>query len=163
MATSDPIEILLGHDRWATRLIIEACAKLTPEQFHQRFEMGPGSLHDTATHIIGAMRVWADTLAVREQRTRPEGQRWTTDQLLKMLEEAGTDLAGLAKKYPLDGMVSRVREGKMFQFTRAAVLTHVTTHGMHHRAQCLNMLRQVGVKPLPPSSVSEWTWMADKG
>jgi uncharacterized damage-inducible protein DinB len=163
MATSDPIEVLLAHDRWATRLIVEACAKLTPEQFHQRFEMGPGSLHDTATHIIGAMRVWADTLAVREQRARPEGQRWTTDQLLKMLDEAAVDLAGLAKKHPLDGMVSRVREGKTYQFTRGAVLTHVTTHGMHHRAQCLNMLRQVGVKPLPPSSVTEWTWMTDKG
>jgi uncharacterized damage-inducible protein DinB len=24
-------------------------------------------------------------------------------------------------------------------------LVHVTTHGMHHRAQCLNMLRHMGV------------------
>ena len=30
---------------------------------------------------------------------------------------------------------------------------------MHHRAQCLNMLRQLGVTPLPPSSVAEWTWL----
>ena len=44
MATSDPIEILLAHNQWATRQILEACAKLTPQQFHQRFEMGPGSL-----------------------------------------------------------------------------------------------------------------------
>jgi uncharacterized damage-inducible protein DinB len=42
------------------------------------------------------------------------------------------------------------------------VLTHVTTHGMHHRAQCLNMLRQLGVTPLPPSSVTEWTWMGEE-
>jgi uncharacterized damage-inducible protein DinB len=33
------------------------------------------------------------------------------------------------------------------------------THGMHHRAQCLNMLRRLGVQPLPPSSVAEWTWL----
>jgi uncharacterized damage-inducible protein DinB len=33
---------------------------------------------------------------------------------------------------------------------------HVATHGMHHRAQCLNMLRQLGVNPLPPISVLEW-------
>jgi uncharacterized damage-inducible protein DinB len=37
----------------------------------------------------------------------------------------------------------------------------VTTHAMHHRAQCLNMLRHLGVTPLPPSSVAEWTWLAD--
>jgi len=36
------------------------------------------------------------------------------------------------------------------------VITHVTTHGMHHRAQCLNMLRHVGVNPLPQSSVLQW-------
>jgi uncharacterized damage-inducible protein DinB len=162
MATSDPIEILLAHDRWATARIIEACAKLTPEQFHQRFEMGPGSLHDTVTHILGAMQVWGDLLAGREQRPRPEGKQWTTDQLQKMLDETAADMAASAKKHPLDGIVSRVREGKTYQFTRAAVLTHVTTHGMHHRAQCLNMLRQVGVKPLPASSVTEWTIMADQ-
>ena len=40
-------------------------------------------------------------------------------------------------------------------------LTHITTHGTHHRAQCLNMLRQLGVTPLPPSSVAEWTWLGD--
>ena len=44
---------------------------------------------------------------------------------------------------------------------RAAVLTHVATHGMHHRAQCLNMLRRLDVQPLPPSSVSEWTWLGE--
>jgi uncharacterized damage-inducible protein DinB len=42
-----------------------------------------------------------------------------------------------------------------------AILTHATTHGMHHRAQCLNMLRHLGVTPLPQSSVIEWTWTAD--
>jgi hypothetical protein len=27
--------------------MLDACAKLTDEQFHHRFEIGPGSLHDT--------------------------------------------------------------------------------------------------------------------
>ena len=48
--------------------MIEACAKLNDEQFHQRFEMGPGSVHDTVTHVLGAMRGWGDMLAGREQR-----------------------------------------------------------------------------------------------
>jgi uncharacterized damage-inducible protein DinB len=37
----------------------------------------------------------------------------------------------------------------------------VATHGVHHRAQCLNMLRHLGVKPLPLSSVAEWSRTAD--
>ena len=43
---------------------------------------------------------------------------------------------------------------------RGGVLTHVMTHGMHHRAQCLNMFRQLGVKG-PPSAVVEWMLMVD--
>jgi uncharacterized damage-inducible protein DinB len=65
MPTSDPLDILLAHDRWATRNILDACSKLSDEQFHQRFEMGPGSLHDTITHVLAAMRLWGDLLASR--------------------------------------------------------------------------------------------------
>lgn len=41
--------------------------------------------------------------------------------------------------------------------TRGAV-THVTTHGA---SPGLNMLRQLGIMPLPPNSVTEWTWLGD--
>jgi len=51
--------------------------------------------------------------------------------------------------------------GKQYAFTRGAILAHVTTHGMHHRAQCLNMLRHIGVSPLPLSSVLEWMRTVD--
>jgi uncharacterized damage-inducible protein DinB len=156
MASSDPLDILLAHDRWATRQIIDACAKLTPEQFHQRFEMGPGSLHDTATHILGAMQFWGDLLAHREMRPRLEGTTRTTAELVTLLDTISADFSASAKSEPLHNSITRIREGKTYVFTRAAVLTHVLTHGMHHRAQCLNMLRHVGVKPLPPSSVVEW-------
>lgn len=122
MPTSDPLDILLAHDRWATGQILSACAKLTPEQFHQRFEMGPGSLHDTATHILAAMRIWGDVLAGREQRPRLEGTKRTQAELLNMLEEIAADLAAAARSHPLDQTVSRVREGKTYVFTRGAVL-----------------------------------------
>jgi uncharacterized damage-inducible protein DinB len=161
MPTSDPLTILLAHNKWATRNIIEACAKLSHEQLHRRFDMGPGSLHDTVTHLLAAMRVWGDLLAGREQRPRLEGTERSTDELLKLLDEISTDIAASAKAHPLDGVVTRMRDGKSYTFARGAVLTHVTTHGMHHRAQCLNMLRHVGVQPLPPSSVAEWTQMVD--
>jgi uncharacterized damage-inducible protein DinB len=63
MPTSDILQILLSHDAWATQQILDACSKLTTEQFHQRFDMGPGSLHDTTAHIMGAMQAWTQTLA----------------------------------------------------------------------------------------------------
>ncbi len=77
MPTSDPIDILLRQNRWATRNLLESCEALPSEQFHQRFEIGPGSLHDTITHILAAMRGWGDMLAGRDQRPRLEGEQRT--------------------------------------------------------------------------------------
>lgn len=161
MPASDPLEILLAHDRWATRQLLDACSKLSDEQFHRRFDMGPGSLHDTVTHILAAMRVWGDLLAGREQRPRLEGTKRTAAELTALHDEIAADFAASAHAHPLEETVSRTREGKTYQFTRGAVLMQVTTHAMHHRAQCLNMLRHAGVNPLPPSSVVEWTRLGE--
>src|SRR5947207_8312794 len=103
MATSDPLDILLAHDRWATGQILDVCDKLAPEQFHRRFEMGPGSLHDTVTHMLAAMRVWADLLAGREQRERLEGTNRSDEELSRLHDELADDLAESARARPLGG------------------------------------------------------------
>jgi uncharacterized damage-inducible protein DinB len=162
---SDLLQILLSHDHWATAQILDACAKLREEQLHRRFEIGRGSLHDALTHILGAMRTWTDTLAGREPgpRLETDGQRRTPRQLRTLLDETCERFTAEARRRPLDELTTRrLRDGRTLELTRAAVLAQVTTHGMHHRAQCLNMLRQLGISPLPPSSVAEWTWMAEK-
>jgi uncharacterized damage-inducible protein DinB len=85
-----------------------------------------------------------------------EGTQRSVPELLSLLEEVTADFAASAKAHPLDGLVTRMRDGKSYTFSRVGVITHVATHGMHHRAQCLNMLRQVGISPLPQSSVMQW-------
>jgi uncharacterized damage-inducible protein DinB len=164
MPESDPLLILLAHDRWATVQILDACGRLSDEQFHRRFEMGPGSLHDTLTHVVGAIRAWTETLAGWEPRPRPEtdGRRRTPEEIHALLGESCRELSAEVGRRPLDETVTRrLRDGRTVVLTRGAVLTHVTTHGMHHRAQCLNMLRHLGVMPLPASSVTEWTWLGE--
>jgi uncharacterized damage-inducible protein DinB len=162
MALSDPIQILLAQNHWATRNLLDSCAHLTQEQFHRRFEMGLGSLHDTVIHILGAMRGWGDMLAGRAQRPRLEYDQRTVPELLMMLDEISADLVESAAAHPNEDTVTGERAGKSYTFTRGAVLTHVLTHGMHHRAQALNMLRQLGVEKVPPSSVVEWVLMVDQ-
>jgi uncharacterized damage-inducible protein DinB len=164
MPETDLLQILLSHDRWATAQVLGACGRLTADQFHRRFDIGPGSLHDALTHVIGAMRTWTETLAGTEPRPRLEadGQRRTPDQLRALLDEAWQEFSAEARQRPLDESVTRrTRDGRTIHMTRGGVVVQVTTHGMHHRAQCLNMLRQLGVNPLPPSSVTEWTWLSD--
>lgn len=63
--SSDILDILLAHDTWGTRKLLELCRPLSREQFHRRFEIGLGSLHETLTHIISTMRRWSDRLENR--------------------------------------------------------------------------------------------------
>jgi uncharacterized damage-inducible protein DinB len=175
--SADPLDILLMHDRWGTRRILEVCETLTREQFHQRFEIGPGSLHATLIHIIGAMRRWADRIAARELRpvidTPPrhpdmpsQYRERTPREMIDLLDDAAADLVRIAADLRRsDGFglasVMVVPFGQTeYTFTRGAALVHVTTHGMHHRAQCLNMLRQLGIEPspddLPEIAVIDW-------
>lgn len=156
-AATDPAEVLLTHDQWANEQLLDACASLTAEQLHQRFDMGLGSLHDTLAHIAGAHRGWTDVLTGGDPRSRIEqGGPYTLDQLRALLTETAAGFRTAALALPFDQQVTAERQGRTYTFTRGGILTHVATHGMHHRAQCLNMLRRLGVDPLPQSSVMQW-------
>jgi uncharacterized damage-inducible protein DinB len=163
MPKSDPIDIMLAHNQWATRNILEACTKLTPEQFHKRFEIGPGTLHNATLHIVGAMRAWTQTLFGHEPGPRPDqdGKQRTPAEILALLETASKELAAEAHRLPFSETATRVRDGKSIKLTRGAILTHVLTHGYHHRTQSLNMLRHLGIQPLPLTSIIEWAIHAD--
>ena len=124
---------------------------LPEEQFHRRFDIGPGSLHDTLLHIVGAMQRWSDRIGGVQLRPSPEAEkrRRSPGELLELLDAAQSDLAAAAREASagqgLDSTITVTFPGERpMAFTRAAALVHVTTHGMHHRAQALNMLRQLG-------------------
>lgn len=160
--TSDPLTALLEHNHWATRRVLGLCGRLSAAQFQQRFDIGPGSLHDTLRHLVHNMGAWADDIAGRPNRTAP-GQV-TVEDLGRLLDEATDELRRLIEQSrDRLGDFVRVRfhpDGPTFTFTRGVALTHVLVHGTHHRAQCLNMLRRLNVPgvsdALPDLDLNEW-------
>ncbi len=182
-AASDPLDILLAHDAWGTRLLLDHCRPFSREQFHRRFEIGPGSLHDTFTHVVGAIRRWSDRLAGRPLRPalmfipeRPDiaydSAERTVEQLIDLHSQAAADIAaiardvragtGLASTIALDWPAGGAEGGgmKRYTFTRGAVFVHVCTHGVHHRAQIINMMRHLNVPglsdKLPELDLVDW-------
>ncbi len=163
MPTFNPTDILLAHDRWATSQLIRACEPLTREEFHAEFDMGLGSLHDTLRHMLGAMRGWTDMLKGEYRpggnprpRIETEGE-FTPSALLDAHTSIYDEFESQVRAGSLDDAIEGTRNGKDYAFARGAILTHVTTHGMHHRAQSLNMLRRLGKDGALPVSVVEWT------
>jgi uncharacterized damage-inducible protein DinB len=177
--SSDPLAILAAHDAWATRRLLEVCGGLSREQFHRRFPIGLGSLHDNLTHVVGVLRRWADRIEGRALRApimhmphgpaSPEAKERTAGELLAILEDAEADLRNVIERARADlGAVVEVvwpaRGGgggtTTYRFSKGAALKHLFTHGDWHRAQCVNMLKHLGAAGvsdrLPELAVTDW-------
>jgi len=163
---SDPLDIMLKHNAWATREVLRACLALDGDAWTRGFEIGPGSLHDTLTHVVGAMNFWADRIEGPPRTVRPsieDGAQRSPAELLALLDEAASALARAADIARQRGFATE-REitlgGQTHRFTLGAMLVHAGTHGMHHRAQCLNMLRRLAVPGvsdrLPEIDALDW-------
>lgn len=161
---ADVFGILSGHNAWATGVLIDDAAKLTDEQFQRRFEIGLGSIHATLRHIVGAMLRWADRIGGREVKPsiEKEGRQFPAAELRELLAKATDDLHSVAAEIERERRWNQEMEfvvdgGPTYHFTRAAAMMHVLTHGMHHRAQVLNMRRQLGLPALGLDlDVVEW-------
>lgn len=161
MQPTDPHAVLIAHDRWANSHLYAACQSLTPEQLSQSFEMGTGSIISNLVHNLGAMQGWTDVLKGTPNRPRLEEQAHTLDQVVELHDPISSAFEQAALAHPFDAIITRERAGQTYTFTAGGILAHVLTHSMHHRAQCLNMLRQLGVENLPMSSVMEWMLTTD--
>jgi uncharacterized damage-inducible protein DinB len=151
--------ILVAHDAWATQRLLEACRGLTQEQWHRPFPIGPAEkdgLHGLFTHIIGAVRGWTDRLMDRPSRgwlgSPPLAKDRSVDELLALSRESSAELAEVATRLAREQRLAEtleqtmsVRGGETYRFSRAAALVHVCTHGHGHRAQAINILRQLGI------------------
>jgi uncharacterized damage-inducible protein DinB len=108
------------------------------------------------------MRRWADRIGAKELRPFLTAEGATVASLRADLDAASAELGAL---FPLvraepNRLVTLTFEGKAYQFTAAAAMVHVLTHGHYHRAQCLNMLRRLNVPgvsdKIPDLDVIDW-------
>ena len=158
----DILDRLLEHNAWATRQLIEHCRGLSPNEFTQSFAIGPGNVHDTLLHIVTAMQRWANRIGGGEIRPSPRSDRHTCtpEELVRELEIAHADVTAAAQSVAdagrLDEMMELTVDGHRYEFTRGTAITHVLTHGMHHRAQVFNMLRHLGRMPAIDGDAIEW-------
>ncbi len=158
------IDRLLGHNAWATALLADRCRALSPQQFARRFEIGPGTLQRTLLHIVGAMHRWADRIGDRAVRPSVEDEvnAPTPDEIVAILGETAADLAKVVGCVVDEDRLDEIMELRIrgwdepFRFTRGTAIIHVLTHGVHHRAQSINMLRRLGVEDLPEIDAIEW-------
>src|SRR5262245_24869907 len=59
----DLLDLMLDHDHWATRQLLDVCGGLTDAQWDQEFDVGHRTLRETFAHMIFNIPFWTAYLA----------------------------------------------------------------------------------------------------
>jgi len=153
----DLLDRLLAHDAWTTRLLLLRCQDLGAAQLDREFDIGPRSVRATLAHVVRNVEVWTDLMAGRPVRASGGD---SVAELIVRLDRASADLAETARDVARRGAWDErwidVLDDPPTEKTYGGAIAHVVTHGMHHRAQVLYMLRRLGLTELPEGDVLSW-------
>lgn len=154
----DLLDRLIEHDDWTTRQVLARCEELSEAQLDQTFPYEHGSVRATLEHMIGNIEIWTELIG---DRPLSDADRGTS---LAALEgrhaDAFTAFGALARQVRDDGRLNGLWTDRLDnpprQKTYAGAILHVILHDMHHRAQLLLMLDQLGLTNLPEGDLLGW-------
>ena len=150
--TIDTLREYLRYSDWAQQRVCNAAVDLSDEQLDRPFEMGPGTLRKTLLHIHAAedwwLRNWRggppnDFQQLPDTTSPPE----LTQATQRTITERDEYLAQRTDADVQDIVAAEVRNGVILRFRLGESALQLPTHGTHHRAQAVNMLRRLGVTP----------------
>jgi len=155
----DDFVALFAFNRWANDRMLDACRKLTPEQYAAEPVPGWTSVRSTVWHIVIVTDGWLRTLADDPDQSFPaEAEVATTDAAARILERAyGTLNAVLPKLSPavLEAPRTFQRRGRTAVLTPWIVLRHVVNHTTYHRGQVASKLKRFGIQQ-PETDLVWW-------
>ncbi|MEQ8786357.1 MAG: DinB family protein [Pirellulaceae bacterium] len=160
------IQRLHEHREWVNRQLLDAARRLSHEQLDQSFAIGQGSVRKSLFHLFAAEFVWLAALQGNPSPVAPgdaadglPGNQQAADAIrsLAELEQHWTELAKRWRSYlaglsesSLEEPVAKISSSSAMHRTRRGdILLHVCTHAQYTTAQLINMLRHLGVTPLP--------------
>ncbi len=157
----DLLDRLLEHDAWTTRHLLDRCREVPEDQLDRRFDIGHRTLRATFQHIVFNMEAWAALMAgATVLPPRPPRDGESISSLSDRSSRAAAALAQVAHavrdRNGWDDRWLDVLDSPPKEKTYGGAIAHVVTHGMHHRAQVLYMLRQLGLTGLPEGDVLSW-------
>lgn len=158
----DLLDRLLGHDAWSTRQLLMQSKPLTELQLDQPFDIDSRTLRACYVHIIEAMEIWNDLLYERTPRPRSElnAKSQSLEGLTARLDEASSELAAISRKIARedrwDDRFNDVLDNPPQSKTFGGTIAHIITHSMHHRAQAMYILEQLGIRDHIEGDVLSW-------
>jgi uncharacterized damage-inducible protein DinB len=159
----DDVVSLFRYDRWANNTVLDACRKLTAEQYVAEPVPGWSSVRSTISHIALATEFNLRTLAPHQDYRIPtEADLATVDDVAQLLERAYHRFEELQPTLTpewLNTLLTLRAIGRTFTLQRWAILRHIVNHSSYHRGQIASKLKRFGIEQ--PITDFFW-WMIEQ-
>jgi uncharacterized damage-inducible protein DinB len=154
----DDIVALFAYDRWANTRALDACRKLTPEQYVAEPVPGWSSVRSTLSHIALATESNMRSLVSDPDGRMPtEADLATVDNAAQLLERAYRRFEELRPTLTpewLNTLLTLRAIGRTFTLPRWAILRHIVNHSSYHRGQVASKLKRFGIE----QSITDFFW-----
>lgn len=140
---------LFAHNAWGNAKLLDLCEGLDDAALDETVPMGFGSLRATMHHLWAAERLWLDRWRLKPWAPLDESRPgWSVAELRQRLADVHAERERFLDELGPDGEARRIAykntRGEAFENPLSDLMLHVANHGIHHRAQALNMLKRHG-------------------
>ena len=146
----DDVVALFAYDRWANTKVLDACRKLTAEQYVAEPVPGWSSVRSTIYHIAWVTEFHLRTLAGDPDESIPtEADLATVDDAARLLERAYRrfeELRPTLTPERLNTLLTLRPPGFTATLPRWAMLRHIVNHSTYHRGQVASKLKRFGIE-----------------
>jgi uncharacterized damage-inducible protein DinB len=146
----DDVVALFAYDRWANAKVLDACRKLTAEQYVAEPVPGWSSVRSTIYHVAMVTEFHLRTLASDPDHGIPtEADLATVDDAARLLERAYRrfeELRPMLTPERLNTLLTVRGLGRTFTLPRWAMLRHTVNHSTYHRGQVASKLKRFGIE-----------------
>jgi uncharacterized damage-inducible protein DinB len=146
----DDVTALFAYDRWANAKVLDACRKLTAEQYVAEPVPGWSSVRSTIYHIAWVTEFHLRTMAGDpDESIPPEADLATVDDAARLLERAYwrfEELRPTLTPERLNTVLTWRRRGRTATLPPWAALRHIVNHSTYHRGQVASKLKRFGIE-----------------
>lgn len=146
------VQLLYRYNAWANARILNAAAKVTPDQFIAPATFPHGGLRGTLTHVLFAEWIWRKRWEGISPRERLKPQDFETFQsLCNRWQEEERNLMAFVENVTEEQLQKdfdyMTTSGDPMREILWKVMAHVVNHGTQHRSEAAALLTDYGPSP----------------